>query len=113
MLDEAFKKGIERNLTLFCDARVPLMVRDKVVLQFRFEAQTVVLFEKRPHFARAGEWTESPIARFRYVKSRKRWTLQYRDRNCRWHRYDPLPESESFDELLDEIDTDPTGIFWG
>jgi hypothetical protein len=35
------------------------------------------------------------------------------DRNSRWHRYDMAEPTEQLDELLTEIDQDPTGIFWG
>src|SRR5438876_12400705 len=34
------------------------------------------------------------------------------DRNSRWHQYD-LTEPGTVDQLLDEIDDDPTDIFWG
>jgi fructose-1,6-bisphosphatase/sedoheptulose 1,7-bisphosphatase-like protein len=36
----------------------------------------------------------------------------YADRNGRWHRYDRVAPG-AIDELLGEIDNDPTGIFWG
>jgi hypothetical protein len=41
------------------------------------------------------------------------WTLYWRDRNLRFHRYDQLPPSPSIIDLLTEIDRDPTAIFWG
>jgi hypothetical protein len=41
------------------------------------------------------------------------WTLYFRDRNLRFHRYDLAAPSGSVAELLAEVDADPTGIFWG
>jgi len=41
------------------------------------------------------------------------WTLYWRDRHLRFHRYDELPPSLRIDDLLTEIDRDPTAIFWG
>jgi hypothetical protein len=41
------------------------------------------------------------------------WTLYWRDRNLRFHRYDQLPPAPGTGDLLTEIDRDPTAIFWG
>ncbi|HEY7139443.1 MAG TPA: DUF3024 domain-containing protein [Methylomirabilota bacterium] len=35
----------------------------------------------------------------------------HRDR--RWHAYQALPAGPSLALLLEEVDRDPTGIFWG
>lgn len=59
------------------------------------------------------EWTRFPIARLRYTKASKRWSLYWRDRNLRFHEYDLIASSASIEDLLAEIDRDPTGIFWG
>ena len=54
-----------------------------------------------------------PIARLRYIKANKTWTLYWRDRNLRFHTYDRIEPSTRITDLLAEIDRDPTGIFWG
>ena len=54
-----------------------------------------------------------PIARLRYTAATTSWTLLWRDRNLRFHIYDLLPPSHSVQDLLAELDRDPTGIFWG
>ena len=59
------------------------------------------------------DWTRFPIARLRYVASKKHWTLYWRDRNLVLHRYDHDPPTTIIDDLLAEIGHDPTGIFWG
>ena len=40
------------------------------------------------------------------------WSLYWADRNGRWHRYDAIPPGR-VDQVLREIESDPTGIFWG
>jgi hypothetical protein len=65
----------------------------------------------RPEVGR--DWTRLPIARLRYTKASKTWTLYWRDRNLRFHRYDRIEPSVNVSVLIDEIDCDPTGIFWG
>ena len=53
------------------------------------------------------------IARLRYTKAAKCWSLYWRDRNLRFHQYDQLPASPHIVDLLQEVDRDPTAIFWG
>ncbi len=59
------------------------------------------------------EWLRSPIARLRYVKKRNEWTLYWADRNSDFHRFPDVEPTRMVGDLLDEIDADPTGIFWG
>jgi hypothetical protein len=44
-----------------------------------------------------------PIARLRYTKASKTWTLYWRDRNSRFHRYDRIEPSANVGALIDEI----------
>ena len=39
--------------------------------------------------------------------------LFWRDRNLRFHGYDPLEPWQRMNDLLTELDRDPTCIFWG
>lgn len=100
-------------LSRYSDARVPPGVREEIRLGFRINGNSVTLFETRPRFQRPEEWAESPVARFRYNKSQSEWALFWRDRNQRWHRYDLKRPSKRLQTLLNEVDRDPTGIFWG
>ena len=53
------------------------------------------------------------VARVRYVHKHRHWKLFWRDRNQRWHHYDFAQPTADVTVLLDEIDQDPTCIFWG
>lgn len=53
------------------------------------------------------------MARLRYVKSRKEWSLYWRDRHEKFHLYDRVGPTPTIQILLEEIDADPTSIFWG
>ena len=41
------------------------------------------------------------------------WSLFWRDRNLRFHAYDLVSPTANIEELLAEVDRDPTAIFWG
>ncbi len=53
------------------------------------------------------------IAKFRYVHARRVWRLYCKFSDGRWRSYQPYPEAATFEELLHEVEDDPTGIFWG
>jgi hypothetical protein len=57
-------------------------------------------------------WTRLPVARLRRRRDGV-WTLYWPDRNLKFHRYEQVPPASSIQDLLEEIDRDPAGIFWG
>ena len=99
----------------WCAARVPVHARDEVRVECEIAPRHVTIVERRvPWGPDSGpEWTIFPIARLRYTATTKGWTLYWRDRNLRFHLYDQVAPSSSVAVLLDEIDKDPTCIFWG
>jgi hypothetical protein len=99
----------------WCRARVPEHVRDQVRVEVDVAARHVTIVECRPPWRAdtGAEWTRFPIARLRYTKATKSWSLYWRDRNLRFHEYDRVPASQSVEDLLAEVDRDPTAIFWG
>ena len=56
---------------------------------------------------------EKPGRPASFERRRREWTLFWRDRNHRWHRYKYTAPTTEIARLLEEIDRDPTGIFWG
>ncbi len=99
----------------WCAARVPEHARHQVRVECEIAPRHLTIVERRlPSRPDIGpEWTSFPIARLRYTAAKEVWTFYWRDRNLRFHLYDRLAPSPSVDDLLDEIDGDPTCIFWG
>ena len=62
-----------------------------------------------------GSWPTAslPVARLLYLAKNHRWTLYRTARNLHWHVYDRTQPASRIDTLLNEVDADPTGIFWG
>jgi hypothetical protein len=99
----------------WCRQRVPGHLRDQIRVEYDAGRGQLTIVECRPPWRNdmGTEWTRFPIARLRYTTAARRWSLYWRDRNLRFHRYDQLPPSPHVNDLLQEIDHDPTAIFWG
>lgn len=99
----------------WCATRVPEHARHQVRVECEPAPRHLTIVEQRaPWHEDAGpEWTSLPIARLRYTVTSKSWTLYWRDRNLRFHPYQSLAPTPRIDDLLTELERDPTGIFWG
>lgn len=93
--------------------RPPLELRDKIREGQRFTDQTIDLFFVRPHWRRPEETVDSPIARIRYVRSRKMWQLYWIRGDGKWHRYVPYPDAITLEEALRVIEEDALCCFFG
>ena len=94
---------------------IPPAARSKIRIELDVDDRSATIVECRPPW-RPGmgpAWTRSPVARLRYAKARREWALYWRDRNQRFHLYDPVGPTPVVAKLLDEVERDRTGIFWG
>jgi hypothetical protein len=99
----------------WCRERVPERLRAELRVECDLDARQMTIYEARPpwHPDLGQEWTRSPVAQLRYTATSKAWTLYWCDRNLRWREYRDLPARRPIEELLDEVERDPAGIFWG
>jgi len=99
----------------WCRDRVPEHVRDEVRVEVDVAERHLTIVECRPPWRAdvGAQWTRFPIARLRYTKTTGVWSLYWRDRNLGFHAYDLVSATASIEELLSEVDRDPTAIFWG
>lgn len=97
------------------NAEIPESARDQIRYELDVESHAVVVVERRaPWRADVGpDWTRMAIARLRYSRTNNVWTLYFFDRNSLHQRYTLLEPTADVGVLLDEIDADPTAIFWG
>lgn len=97
------------------NANLPERARGLVRYELDVTDRTVTILECRPPWQSdyGPEWTRFPVARLRYTKTRSEWLLYWRDRNLKFHKYDPVPPTPHVDRLIAEIESDPTAIFWG
>jgi DUF3024 family protein len=112
-LPEFTKKLIKEKLSLYCINRFFEHPREKVNLSIRIKEAEVTLIKTKPDSRDLSKWPESPVAKFRFDHDNKKWQLYSIDKDNKWHLYDLIQPSTDFDDLLKELDRDPTGIFWG
>lgn len=107
--------GALDEIRWWADRRVPEHARNQIRLEVDVTDRTVTILECRPPWRPeyGPDWSRFPIARLRYTKSRNRWSLYWRDQNLAFHEYDIADPTPDIRDLLDEVDRDPTNIFWG
>ena len=98
----------------YAAAKVPVQFQDKIRMEVDVRGKAVTIVECRPpwHESLGPEWTRHGVARMKYDDVTNKWTLYWADRNGRWHGFD-LIDPGSIDEILNEVELDQTGIFWG
>jgi hypothetical protein len=97
----------------YCRTRVPARLRDQVRIEAQVRGSSVTVFDRRPPWhPDLTEWSKVSVAQLRYSEGTHHWSLYWADRNGRWHRYPGL-QPGTVGEMLEEIEGDPTGIFWG
>lgn len=107
-------KRIEKLVGQVIESRRPAPhIRNKLDISFRIIGQSFEIYEIRPQWNDSTKKIEAPVAKATYVKSRKIWKLYWMRADLKWHSYQPFPTSNSLEEILEEINQDPHGCFWG
>jgi hypothetical protein len=109
LLDDALAR-----IEALCDRRRP-RGSDKARLTVTVDGNAVIIAdEQTPWRDPADDWTTVPVARLRWTAAREEWSLQEPTLDGRWMRYrGARGPTRSVGPELDELDADPTGIFWG
>jgi hypothetical protein len=95
--------------------RPPLEVRDKLDFGFKFEKNTFEIFQIRPvwNSLDSNDYQKIGFAKFRYIKSKKIWKLYWMRASGKWESYEPFPESSTLDKIIECIESDAYGCFYG
>jgi len=114
-MSEFENRRAEKLLADYVAKRRPAAhIRPKLDLGWRRAGQSVELFEIRPVWRGApGQKMESPVVKATWVKRRSHWRVFWRRADLKWHRYEPLPETATLEAVLEEVEADPFGCFWG
>jgi len=97
-----------------CARRAPESVADELRIEVAQEGNAITITELRaPWQPSAREWTRTPIAQLRYRVGTGQWSLR-EPTATGWTTYrGGRGPTKTIWPQLEELDADPTGIFWG
>lgn len=110
---EMEQKKIEKEVGGFCKKRSPIEIRDKLSFEYRIKAHDIIIYTWRPRWDNPKEWIESDMAKIRYVRTSNMWQLLWQRANGKWVSYEPFPHSKDLKSMIEEIEADQYGCFFG
>ena len=109
-----------RELVEAAVAQVAAYCEDRSTDDYRIElavrGSSITLVERRPPWNPdfGSEWSSLKVAQLRYDDAARRWRLFSSASDDRWRPYElASPAPLTVAPLLDAIEQDRTGIFWG
>ena len=113
-LSEFEIKRCEKLIAEFISKRrPPPHIRAKLDLAFRIRAQSIEIFEVRPHWKEKDKTVEQPVAKATYNRAKGNWRILWQRADLKWHSYQPSPQVASVEEFLNIVDRDEYGCFFG
>ncbi len=105
----------EREIEMFIESLRPedSEIRKKLDYRYTYTNHTIELYEIRLAWNDPQVLRHEPLAKIRYIQSRRVWKLFWMRASLKWNAYAPLPESSRLQELLLTIKKDAHGCFFG
>ncbi len=104
---------IKNEVGGFCSRKTPAHLKNKLRFDYEIEKQNVIIYEIRPVWNNPADFTKMPIAKLTYVNSRKIWKLYWKRANGKWDKYDPKESAKKLRTLVQAIEEDSYGCFFG
>jgi hypothetical protein len=106
-------KRIDKEVGGLCKRRSPVHIKDKFSLEYSVKVHEVLIYSRRPRWNNPKEWIESGTAKIKYVRTSNVWKLFWQRANGKWVSYKPYSYSKDLKSLIEEIDADQYGCFFG
>ena len=94
------------------DKRPPIEIRDKVDLAYKFENQSIEIFEIRPEYKGIGI-INIPIAKTTFNRTTNSWKIYWQRADLKWHLYEPKKEVKKLSDFVKIVDEDKHCCFFG
>jgi hypothetical protein len=106
-------KRIDRTVGALCRRVSRPEHADQLRFVYEVDGHSVSIYEERPPWDGAGEWTRMGVARFRHRRTRGSWTLYWMRRDLKWHVYDADAMPGDLESLVAFVNQDECGAFFG
>jgi hypothetical protein len=106
-------KRIERLVGGLCRRRTRPDVAREVRIVYDISGQSVVISEERPDRQEPGVLQRRPFAKLHLARTSGLWTLSWMPADLRWHLYRLAPPARDLAALVEAIDEDAYGAFFG
>lgn len=93
--------------------RPPAEVRDQVDFRVNINGSEVMIVEIRPTYQDPKHIISRPIAKAKWVETKETWRLFWMRADSKWHAYESVIELKSISDVIDEVDRDAQGCFFG
>jgi Protein of unknown function (DUF3024) len=105
-----FPSSTSPRVQRWCAEQVPAHARGEIRIECDLAPRHLTICECRPPWREdyGPDWTRFPIAGLHYTKTTGLWTLYWRDRNLKYHRYEPLDPSPKSKTCSTTSTTEPT-----
>ena len=107
------RQRIKNEVGGLCSKRTPAHLKDKLRFEYEIEKQNVIIYEIRPVWDNPDKITKYPLAKLTYVNSQKIWKLYWKRASGRWEKFEPKESDRDLRVLVQEIDKDTYGCFFG
>ncbi|CAM4253918.1 DUF3024 domain-containing protein [Gillisia hiemivivida] len=88
-------------------------IREKLDFGYSYDGKIIEIFEIRPEWDKPKEIQHIPFVKIRYYKSKNSWNLYWMRGNLKWESYEPFPNSSHLNKILEIIQEDKYGCFYG
>lgn len=95
------------------NARPPEHIRHQLDIGWRYENQSVYLYEIRPQWNNKSIIRQYDYAKATWIKSKQLWQIFWQRANLKWDGYDPLPFVDNLQKFINEVEDDPNHCFRG
>jgi hypothetical protein len=91
----------------------PAHLQKQIRLELGIEGHRVQISTIRPQWNDPSKTIKSPVAQFTYTRTKDRWTLYWMRQDLKWHVWKPSEHIMALDKLVQVVDEDVHGGFWG
>lgn len=88
-------------------------IRAQLDFGYSYDGSVAIFYEIRPVWNDPGKIQHLDFAKIKFIKSKQEWRLYWKRASGKWELYDPFPVSTHLSKLIEVIDKDKHGCFYG